>query len=107
MTILIRIVNILIIFNLGYWGFYFLVNFFYNIGKIEILIIYLIIGLIIGLLTTVEWRVGHVAKWGRLMNKIASKNNPSKIQIIFIRMISWPLGGVLTIKNFLKEYNTK
>lgn len=104
MTILIKIINISILFNIGYWGLYFLITLFYDIRKTQLLIAYLIIGLIIGLFTTRVQGSGTVKEWNKLINKLDSKNNQPKYIIIFIRMVGWPIGIIVTAKNFLKKY---
>jgi len=98
-----NIINILILFNVCYWGLYFLINLFYDIGKLELLIAYLVIGLILGLFTTREKGSSTVKKWNKLMNQLDSKNNPPKYVIVLIRMIGWPVSIIVTIKNSLKK----
>lgn len=104
MTI-IRLVNVLISFNIGYWGFYFLINFFYDVNKLTTLVVYLIIGLFIGVITTQRKGSGQIREWDKLMEKLDKKSKP-RHEVIFYRAAAWPLSILVSAKSFLKKYIT-
>lgn len=101
MTI-IRLVNTLIAFNIGYWSFYLLVSFFYNVNKLTILVIYLIIGLFIGIISTRRKGSKQSREWSKLMEKIDKKSKP-RYEVIFYRAIAWPLSLFISAKRFLRK----
>lgn len=106
MKVLIDIIQYLIIFNVCYWGLYFLISFFYDIDKLKLLIAYLLVGLIIGLFTTREKGSRAFKRWDKVLHKL-DRSIPSRHEIIFTRMIGWPIGIIMRIKTFFKETKKK
>jgi len=99
----IRLVNILIAFNVGYWGFYFLISFFYDVNKLTTLVAYLTIGLFIGVVTTQRKESKQAREWDKLMEKL-DRRSKSRYEIIFYRTAAWPLSMFVSIKSFLKKH---
>jgi len=93
MKSLIDIINIVIMFNIGYWPFFLLMKASLKLDRLESLAIYFIIGTVLALLAIKEKKADGSKfnkNWIKLMRKTDSKNYQSKYKIFFVILLGWP-----------------